>query len=240
MFMITLRELRAYSDNSGNEVFWTGEPQAIGQIRFGGRDNRLVVSNETNFEALDIRFDCDGGLVQLGPNRIGVFSANIRVGQDSSVVIGADVTTTRTCTITAAERTSVTIGDDVMLSSENDIRTDDGHPIFDVSTGIRINPSKSIRVGNHVWLAKRAVLLGGADVGDGSIVGFGSLVAGPIPNNCVAVGSPARVVRKNVAWERPHLTQNKPYLKPNADSIQKSAYWALTVEGTPVRDRATS
>ena len=55
-----------------------------------------------------------------------------------------------------------------------------------------------------------------------------SVVTGPIPNNCVAVGTPARVVRRDVAWERPHLSMAQPPYKPDGDSVPRSAYWNAT------------
>jgi hypothetical protein len=39
---------------------------------------------------------------------------------------------------------------------------------------------------------------------------------------------PARVIRTDIAWERPHLSLAKPYYKPDASTITKSPYWALT------------
>lgn len=54
-----------------------------------------------------------------------------------------------------------------MIATENELRADDGHPIFDVLTGMRINEAKDITAGNHMWIGKRAVLLRGATIGDG-------------------------------------------------------------------------
>lgn len=156
---------------------------------------------------------------------------NIRVGQDSAVIIGADVTSTGSCVVSAVEGSTVEFGDDVMIASQNQVRADDGHPIFDVRSGKRVNPAKNIRIGNHVWLAGGAVALGGADIGDGSVIGFGSLVNGRLPNNCVAVGTPARVVRRDIAWERPHLSFVAPPYKPDSSSIPVTEeYWRLTEE----------
>lgn len=44
--------------------------------------------------------------------------------------------------------------------------------------------------------------------GGGTIIGANSLVKGEIPNNCIAVGTPARIIRKNVAWSRKKGTEN--------------------------------
>ena len=55
--------------------------------------------------------------------------------------------------------------------------------------------SPDIRLGDNVWVGTRAVLLGGADVGEGTIIGAGAVVDGEVPPFCVVAGNPARVVR---------------------------------------------
>src|SRR5690606_37571054 len=75
----------------------------------------------------------------------------------------------------------------------------------------------------HVWLARRSVCLGGTRIGAGSVVGFGSIVKGRFPNNVVIAGSPARVVRKDIAWERPHLSMTRPFYKPDASALPVTA-----------------
>lgn len=67
-------------------------------------------------------------------------------------------------------------------------------------------------------------------MGDGSVVGLSSVVTRVFPNNCIVAGVPARLKRKDVAWERDHLTLKKPFYKPNADVLTRSDYWDLTVE----------
>ena len=168
------------------------------------------------------------------------FSGSIRIGQDSTVVVGDNVSTTAACVMSATEGTTITIGDDVMFASENQVRADDGHSIFDVRSGKRVNPSRSIRIGSHVWLARGAVVLGGVSIGDGTVVGYGSLVTRNLPNNCVATGVPARVTRRDVAWERPHLSMAKPYYKPDASTVTRSTYWNLTESVDEERPRGTS
>ena len=117
-----------------------------------------------------------------------------------------------------------------MIASGNQIRTDDAHPIFNIETGERINMPSSISIGNHVWIGIRAVILGGTTIGDGSVIGMGSIVKDQFPNNCILVGTPAKIVRRDVAWERPHLTLSKPFYKPDASFVKKSPYWNKTIE----------
>ena len=231
--MVLLNTLSAYEDDRGNRILYDGPDVPGVRIEFTGSGNTLVVAPQIRPGRLNIMFDCDNGTMRMAGCRFGTFSGFIRIGQDSTVSLGENVTTTNLCVISAVEGTSVVIGNDVMLASENELRADDGHAIFDVESGLRVNWSRDITVGNHVWLAKRAVLLGGADVGDGSVVGFASLVTGRIPNNCVAVGSPARVVRRDIAWERPHLSRTKPFYKPDASTVSRSPYWNRTVDVEP-------
>ncbi len=110
--------------------------------------------------------------------------------------------------------TAITIGDDCMFSSDIFIRCGDGHSIFDVVSGENINSTyeiskgRKINIGNHVWLGMRAAILYHTKIGDGSIVGAMSLVKGILPNNCIAAGVPAKVVRKDVSWSRENGAEN--------------------------------
>nr|WP_256676296.1 acyltransferase [Pseudomonas sp. CM27] len=117
-----------------------------------------------------------------------------------------------------------------MIAASVQIRADDAHPIFCVKSGERLNLPEPVIIGNHVWIGARAAILGGTSIGDGSIIGFGSIVKGVFPNNCIVAGTPARLIRKDVAWERPHLTLSKPFFKPDASAVEKSVYWNLTSE----------
>src|SRR3954470_3281217 len=202
------------------------------RINFRGRNNRLVVGGRSRHGHLAVDFDCDNATVRIGPSS-RYFEASIRVGEDSKVLIGRDVSSTTKVTMSAAEGTTITIGDDVMFASLNQVRADDGHPIFDIHTGQRVNVSQSIRIGNHVWLGRSAAVLGGARIGDGTVIGYGSVVTRRIPNNCVAAGVPARVLRRDIGWDRAHLTLTAPPYKPDVSTVKGSKYWGPTKESTP-------
>ena len=53
-----------------------------------------------------------------------------------------------------------------------------------------------IIIGNDVWLGQNVTILAGVNIGDGVIIGLNSVVASDIPPYTVAVGNPARVVKK--------------------------------------------
>jgi acetyltransferase-like isoleucine patch superfamily enzyme len=231
----TLTRLESYSDEDGNEIVTGATYEKDIKIAFRGRGNRLVVADGAKIDRLNLVFDRDNGSVTIGRHtKVKGGLWGIRVGEDASIIIGENVSTTGLCIISAVEGVTVRIGDDVMIASHNQIRADDGHPIFDIHTEKRVNPAADVTIGDHVWLALGSTVLAGAHVGEGSVIGFGSIVTGRIPNNCVAVGTPARVVRRDIAWERPHLSLAAPGYKPDASTVRKTRYWNPTEGDGPV------
>ena len=53
-----------------------------------------------------------------------------------------------------------------------------------------------VKIGKNVWIGSDCTILPGVEIGDGSIVGAGSVVTKSIPANVIAVGNPARVVKE--------------------------------------------
>ena len=52
-----------------------------------------------------------------------------------------------------------------------------------------------VTIGKSVWLPWRVFVMPGSTIGDGSVIGANSLVAGTIPPYSLAVGTPAKVIR---------------------------------------------
>lgn len=223
--MIEIDSLTNYADDDGNRIIFNGKIDQSIKVMFKGKNNVLHVHDEALPKYLLIRFHCNNGRCEIGKTR-GDY--NIHVGQDCAVKIDDNVTTTTRCFISTAEGTNVSIGKDCMLAEGIIIRTDDAHPIFDIESGLRTNPSRDIKIGNHVWLGQQVAVLGGTTIHDGSVIGFRAVVKGCIDNNCIAVGVPAKVVKKNIAWERPHLNYVMPYYKPDSSLVKKGDYWNPT------------
>jgi len=59
-----------------------------------------------------------------------------------------------------------------------------------------IKEEESVTIGNDVWIGKRALLLGGITVGDGVIIGAGSIVTKDVEPYSIVAGVPARLIRK--------------------------------------------
>ena len=54
---------------------------------------------------------------------------------------------------------------------------------------------KPIKIGGRSWIGFNVIILKGVTVGDGSVVGAGSVVTGEIPPGVIAIGNPCRVIR---------------------------------------------
>lgn len=53
-----------------------------------------------------------------------------------------------------------------------------------------------IRIGERVWIGANCTIIGGVTIGDHAVIGAGAVVVNDIPAHSLAVGVPARVVRK--------------------------------------------
>ena len=53
-----------------------------------------------------------------------------------------------------------------------------------------------IRIGNHVFIGANCTILKGVTIGDGAVIGAGSVITGDIPPATLAAGQPARVIRE--------------------------------------------
>jgi len=98
---------------------------------------------------------------------------------------------------------SIEIGDDVWTGHHVYI-TDQNHGYHDVDrpVSVQVMPERPVRIGRGSWLGHGSVVLPGADIGEHVVVGANSVVTGVIPSFSVAVGSPARVIRRyvNGSW----------------------------------------
>ena len=62
-------------------------------------------------------------------------------------------------------------------------------------------------IGNDVWIGQNAVILPGVHIGDGAIIGANAVVGSNIPPYSVAVGNPARIIRKRFDDEMIYLLE---------------------------------
>ncbi len=124
------------------------------------------------------------------------------------ITIGNRVTSTANLQIAAMSE--ITIEDDVMFASNINI-TDGLHGYenanepYKYQNMIRVAP---IRIKRGCWIGQNVVILPGVTIGEFSIIGANSVVTKSIPDRCIAVGAPARVIKMwdetNQRWSSVH------------------------------------
>lgn len=53
-------------------------------------------------------------------------------------------------------------------------------------------------IGKNCFIAVKSIILPGIKIGDGVIVGAGSVVTKDVPSNCIVAGNPAKIIRENI------------------------------------------
>ena len=86
--------------------------------------------------------------------------------------------------------TEVTIGDNALIADESVILDSDYHGVAGAET-----KSAPVRIERDVWLGTRVIVLRGVTIGEGSVIGAGSVVTKSLPPRVFAAGVPARVIR---------------------------------------------
>lgn len=93
------------------------------------------------------------------------------------------------------DEAEVRIGSDVFIGPNVAIFTA-CHPTDPDQRRSRIQWAKGVTIGDDVWIGGNVTILPGVTIGNGSTIGAGSVVSHDIPERCVAVGNPARVIKK--------------------------------------------
>lgn len=91
----------------------------------------------------------------------------------------------------------IEIGENVAIARDVVIRDTDAHEIIG-SNHIKIKP---VKIGDHVWIGARAMIMKGVTVGNGAIIAAGAIVTKDVPQNCIAAGVPAKIIKENVTWK---------------------------------------
>lgn len=94
----------------------------------------------------------------------------------------------------------IKIGDGCAIGRNVMIMDFDAHDIF-YSDGTRNNLTKPICIEDHVWIGAGATILKGVTLGEGCVVGAGSVVTKSVPPHTIVAGNPARIIKKDITWK---------------------------------------
>lgn len=133
--------------------------------------NKLKIKTKRNF-TIEAPFYCDYGFnIEFGEN----FYAN------------------RNFMLIGGARTK--IGDNVFIGPSCTMTTA-GHPLDVKRRNEGLEYAYPIEVEDNVWIGANVVINPGVKIGENSVIGSGSVVTKDIPKNCLAYGTPCKVVRK--------------------------------------------
>ena len=136
-----------------------------------------------------------GGRVELG-DRVYIYRDTIiETGHGGYVSIGDDSSIHPRCQLNAY-LSPIQIGRCVMIAPNCGFYTYDhgiapGKPIWEQP----LRSNGAITIGDDAWIGFGVIVLGGVRIGNGAVVGAGSVVTRDVPDNAIAVGVPAKVVK---------------------------------------------
>ena len=91
-----------------------------------------------------------------------------------------------------------------MISRGIEIRATDVHKVYDIDSKVRLNDAHAdVVLGDHIWVAANVTISKNVTIASGCIIAAGAFVNKPIETpNCMVAGTPAKIIRQNVRWER--------------------------------------
>lgn len=171
-------------------------------VKIKGSNNILYCEKGVKMEGSSIFFNASNSVVYLSSSkfayRISAFINNANV-----FYMGKNNSETSILHVILSEQKHCIIGNNGMFSREVWIRNADPHLIYNTESKSRINPTKSVFIGDHVWIGQSATILKGTQIDSGSIIGAMSVVSGKkIPHNISGAGNPYKQLSQNIFWSR--------------------------------------
>ncbi|TFE28177.1 DapH/DapD/GlmU-related protein [Cohnella luojiensis] len=147
--------------------------------RLGRISGKLTVKNKGEFiVGRNVSF-----YAKQFPSCISVAkNAKLWVGDNVFFNYGLDIGCTK----------SIRIGSNTIIGPMVNIIDTNFHPVDAEDRSV----NKEIDISANVWIGRGAVILPGVRIGENSVIAAGSIVTRDIPDNVLAGGTPARVIRE--------------------------------------------
>ena len=175
-------------------------------IRDFGLGNKIYINEKVDIKWLKI--DCFGNNNKIFIDTAERFVGSIFVGtrdcpcSNCKVIISKGTTSNGIMIRLMDNNSSFYCGEDCMFSDAIQVWCSDTHTITDLDGKIN-NYGKKVNIGNHVWIGTGVRISKNTSIADRCIVGMGSVVSGDfIEENCVIAGNPAKIVKRNLEWNR--------------------------------------
>ena len=169
--------------------------------------NKVKFGKNLNLYGIPVIFKKKGSQLNIGENctinssflsnLVGLSQRTIIVTrtEEAKIEIGNNVWISGA---TIYARKEITIGDNTLIGGNVKILDNDFHPIEVEARNLDIKEkigTRKIKIGKDCFIGANSLILKGVEIGDGSVVGAGSVVTGKFPSNVVIAGNPARVIK---------------------------------------------
>lgn len=163
----------------------TGTPQTL-NLHVFGHDNEVLIGSGSFLQNLRI---------EIGSGRWACSQARLKIGAGFSIASQGRFILPNSGNI-------LEIGDNCMFSSNIVVRGGEyPHLVFDRESGVYLDVSDGIFIGDHVWVGEGAFIGKSVTLPGDCIVGTRSVVTKRFEEtHCVIAGNPARVVKRSVQW----------------------------------------
>ena len=163
-------------------------------FRFDTEPNfNFIKAGKNNILACEFIFEKKNGEIYIGDNCF--INGGTRLISINSIHIGNNVTISWDCTIYDHNSHSLNFRHRRVDQKNQLTALRNKKPITDQKIWDNVK-SKPIRIEDDVWIGFGCIILGGVTIGNGAIIGAGSVVREDIEPWSVVIGNPARVISR--------------------------------------------
>ena len=190
--------MQKHIKENGNVIYGDLSKQVNLKLDFKGKNNIIFFAGSS--KNINIGFYGNNALAFIGNNTI-ILGQQTAMSSDSILFVD-DNCSFGGVTIRPFEAKNIIFGRDCMFSWSTVVTSTDHHLIMDCATNNRVNFSKSVYVGDHVWCGMEATLYKGSFIASGAIIGTKSLATKVYYSNTANAGIPAKEIKNELFWLR--------------------------------------
>ena len=177
------------------------------KIKIYGRNNDVKISSSAITRHLNISIYGENNTIYIDDD-VKIHNTRIIVGffnapvKDCVIKIGKETTINSMLIQVGENGSTINIGENCLFSFLVELNCTDHHSIFDENNEL-INRGNFIEIGDRVWVCKEVRVMKNSSVASGSILAQRALVTKQFSEpNCIIAGNPAKVVKRNIHWDR--------------------------------------
>ncbi len=153
------------------------------------------------------RIGCNHSNFQL-VGKVNLVNTNIKIGKnvviypdvmfhgDGPIILGDNVSIGNGTVLYSSKSGGITIDSNTMIAAQTYIIDADHGIAKDTPICEQENVVAPVLIGQDVWVAANVTIIKGSRIGNGAVIGAKTLVRGEIPENAIAVGIPAKVIKE--------------------------------------------